>query len=56
MLVISRKASDQFIIGEGENKTVITILSVKGDRVRLGVEADENVRVVRGELEKGKAA
>ncbi|MGC3968329.1 MAG: carbon storage regulator [Pirellulales bacterium] len=48
MLVLSRKVEQQIQIGEG---IVITILQVKGNQVRIGIEAPREVRVIRGELE-----
>ena len=48
MLVLTRKASQQIQIGDG---IVITILQVKGNTVRVGIEAPREVRVIRGELE-----
>lgn len=47
MLVLSRKLNEQIRIG---NNVTVTILRVKGNVVRIGVEAPRNVRVVRGEL------
>jgi carbon storage regulator CsrA len=48
MLVLTRKANQQIQIGDG---VVITILQVKGNTVRVGIDAPREVRVVRGELE-----
>jgi carbon storage regulator CsrA len=48
MLVLSRKVEQQIQIGEG---VVITILQVKGNQVRIGIEAPRDVRVIRAELE-----
>ena len=47
MLVLTRKANQQIQIGEN---VVITVLAVKGNSVRLGIEAPREVRVIRGEL------
>lgn len=47
MLVLTRKANQKIEIGGG---IVVTVLSVKGNSVRLGIEAPREVRVVRGEL------
>src|SRR5688572_12361008 len=48
MLVLTRKANQQIQIGDG---IVITILQVKGNTVRVGIEAPREVRVLRGELD-----
>lgn len=47
MLVLSRKPGEKLIIGED---VVITVLSVEGDKVKLGIEAPKNVQVYRKEL------
>ena len=47
MLVISRKPSQQIYIGDNVK---ITLLQVKGNQVRLGIEAPQHVKVLRGEL------
>ena len=47
MLVLSRKQSQQITLGKS---ITITVLSVQGGRVRLGIDAPRSVRVLRGEL------
>lgn len=47
MLVLTRKYQEKIRIGDN---ITITILRMKGKAVRLGIEAPENVPVVRGEL------
>jgi carbon storage regulator CsrA len=47
MLVLSRKLKQEILIGENVK---ITVLKVKGNTVRLGIEAPRDVHVVRGEL------
>ncbi len=47
MLVLTRKLQEQIAIGQD---ITITILKVKGNTVRIGIEAPAAVRVVRGEL------
>ncbi len=49
MLVLSRKLNQEIVIGENVK---ITVLKIKGNTVRLGIEAPRNVRVIRGELPK----
>ena len=48
MLVLSRKAGEQIVIGEG---IVVVVKRITGHRVTLGIEAPSNVHIVRGELE-----
>ena len=47
MLVLTRKLDESLRIG-GDIK--ITVLRVKGNTVRIGIEAPRDVRVVRSEL------
>jgi carbon storage regulator len=53
MLVLTRKLQQQIKIG---NEITVTILRVKGQTVRVGIEAPRNMRVVRGELPPKSAA
>ena len=48
MLVLSRKVGERLVIGG--NITVV-VNRVAGNRVTLGIEAPDTVRIVRGELE-----
>jgi carbon storage regulator CsrA len=47
MLVLSRKTQERIQIGEN---VVVTVLRVKGNMVRIGIEAPKDVRVMRAEL------
>jgi carbon storage regulator CsrA len=47
MLVLTRKTQQQIQFG---NDIVVTILQVRGQSVRVGIEAPRGVRVVRGEI------
>ncbi len=47
MLVLSRKRDQQIIIGDG---IVITVVEIRGDKVRLGIEAPREVSVHRREI------
>jgi carbon storage regulator len=47
MLVLSRKVGERLVIGG--NITVV-ISRVAGNRVTIGIEAPDDVRIVRGEL------
>lgn len=48
MLVLSRKVGQEILIGDNVR---ITVTKVSGNRVTLGVEAPDHVRILRGELE-----
>ena len=47
MLVLSRKKNESIVIN---NDTVITVIEIRGDKVRLGVEAPKEVPVHRKEV------
>ena len=49
MLVLSRKEKQTIKIGDD---VTITITRVNGERVKIGIEAPKELRVIRGELEK----
>jgi len=46
MLVLTRKVEESLILG-GEIR--ITVLGISGDKVRLGVDAPQTVKILRGE-------
>ena len=48
MLVLSRKQNQRIRVGES---VVVTVVRVSGDKVRIGIEAPANVRVLRDELD-----
>ncbi|MCG3089596.1 carbon storage regulator CsrA [Sporosarcina cyprini] len=47
MLVLSRKVNDTIIIGD---TIELKIIEVKGDTVRIGIEAPKDIDILRGEL------
>jgi len=47
VLVLTRKLKEALLIGDD---ITVTVLSIDGDRIRLGIEAPSNVRIVRREL------
>jgi carbon storage regulator len=47
MLILSRKISENIVINDD---ITITVLSVKGTQVRLGINAPKNVTVDREEI------
>ena len=47
MLVLNRKLGERVVIGDG---ITITVVEVRRDRVRLGIDAPEQVRILRAEL------
>jgi carbon storage regulator len=47
MLILSRRVGERVVIGENIS---ITVLRVKGNQVRLGVDAPKNIAVQREEV------
>jgi carbon storage regulator CsrA len=47
MLVLTRKADQQIQIGPD---ICVTVVTVKGSGVRLGIDAPSHVQILRGEL------
>ena len=48
MLVLTRKVDESVVIADS---IVITILSIEGDKVKLGIEAPREVPILRKELQ-----
>jgi len=47
MLVLTRKSGEKIHIGSG---ITITVVEVKGNKIRLGIDAPEDVPIFRAEL------
>ena len=47
MLVLTRKKGEAILIGED---IIIKVVECDGDKIRLGIEAPKNVKVMRMEL------
>ncbi len=47
MLVLTRRISEKLIIGDDVN---VIVLGIKGNQVRLGIEAPKEVNIAREEL------
>jgi carbon storage regulator len=47
MLVLSRKKNESIIINDD---ITVTVIEIRGDKVRLGIEAPKNVSVHRREV------
>jgi carbon storage regulator len=48
MLVLSRKSMERIQIGEN---VVITVLEIRSNKVRIGIEAPKGIHVLRSELQ-----
>ncbi|MEO6309405.1 MAG: carbon storage regulator CsrA [Leifsonia sp.] len=53
MLVLTRKLGEKILIGDD---IVVTVLDVRGDSIRLGVDAPRGVRIQRDEVVRAVAA
>ena len=49
MLVLSRKKDERIVIAGGE--IVLTIVEIRGDKVRVGISAPKDISVHRGEVQ-----
>jgi carbon storage regulator len=47
MLILTRKPGEKIVIGNG---ITLTVVEVHGDRIRVGLDAPDQVRILRGEL------
>lgn len=47
MLALTRKVGERIVI---DDNIVVTIVDVKGDNVRLALEAPQNIKIYRGEI------
>ncbi|MBR5867445.1 MAG: carbon storage regulator CsrA [Spirochaetaceae bacterium] len=47
MLILSRKMNEKIKIGD---EITVTIIEIRGDQVKIGVEAPKNVKVFRQEI------
>ena len=47
MLVLTRKPGERLMIGDN---IILTVVEVKGDNIRIGIDAPREVKVYRGEI------
>ena len=47
MLILTRKVNEKIVIGDD---VTITILAVKGNQIRIGIEAPKEIQVHREEI------
>jgi len=50
MLVLSRQKEQSIMIGDGDDLIEITIVDIRGDKVRLGINAPKTIPVHRKEV------
>jgi len=49
-LVVTRRPGERLVIGEGEKRVEVTIVSIRPQRVRIAIEACSETRLMRAEL------
>ena len=47
MLALTRKVGERLVIGDN---IVVTVVSIKGDSIRLAIEAPKEIKIYRGEI------
>ena len=47
MLVLTRRVNERIVIGDD---ITVTVLEVRGDQVRIGIEAPRDIKVFREEV------
>ncbi len=50
MLMLSRKKDEVIIIGEPPNQITLVVCDIRGDKVRLGIQAPTTIPVHRQEV------
>lgn len=50
MLVLSRQVDETLVIDTGEGLVEVTVVDIRGDKVRLGITAPNSMRVDRREV------
>lgn len=53
MLVLSRKSGESFLIGENVE---VFILDVQNEKIKVGIAAPEDIRIIRKELRETEKA
>ena len=47
MLIVSRKKNESILI---QNNIEVVVLDIQGDKVRIGIEAPNDIKIMRSEL------
>jgi carbon storage regulator len=50
VLILTRKAAEEIVIGDGPKKIVIRLVEIRGEKARLGIAAPDEVPVHRREV------
>ena len=51
ILVLGRKLGEQIVVTTDAGQIIISVVRLSSDRVRIGFEADEGIRINRIEIE-----
>ena len=54
MLVLGRKRNERIIISDGDRLIVITVADIRGDKVRIGIDAPRETIIDREEVHQAK--
>lgn len=47
MLILTRKISEKIMMGDD---IIVTVLGINGSRVRIGIDAPDDVKILRSEI------
>lgn len=50
MLVLSRKVEESIVLDTKNGPITVAVTRISGDKVRLGVDAPDDVKILRSEL------
>jgi carbon storage regulator len=50
VLILSRHRDEDIVIGHGPGKITVRIVDIRGDKVRLGIDAPKDMPVHRSEV------
>lgn len=50
MLVLSRKRDEKILLRMGQEDVELTVVRIDANKVRLGIQASDNVTILRSEL------
>lgn len=50
MLVLTRRTGESLILDTGREEITVAVVQIRGDKVRIGIEAPDTTSVVRDEL------
>lgn len=53
MLVLSRKTNQAIVIQTEKGPIQIVVSAIDGGRVKLGIDADKSIQIMRGEVRNG---